>query len=172
MASTLVEQLGGPERLRDTAVWILAFVGAVATVAGLTGRLDTLRAGSLLPVGAGALAVLVLTTGALLLREARLEPDDSGRPDTADVLELYQAEGCPHCAKVRRFCTRHGISLTLHNSRTAGSPLTGGTVTNRDRHEELTGYGQDQVPLLVDHERGESLYESDDIVAYLDEHYA
>jgi glutaredoxin len=170
--TTPLQRLGGPERLRDGATWLLAFVGAFATVAGLAGRLDTITGGSLLPVGAIALVVLVVTVGLTIQREVGLAADEGGRPDTADSLVLYQAEGCPHCAKVRRFCTRNGISYTAHNPRTAGTMFTGGTVTNRDRHAELEGYGQDQVPLLVDHERGESLYESDDIVAYLDEHYA
>lgn len=87
------------------------------------------------------------------------------------ALELYQAEGCPHCAKVRRFCTRNGISLTLHNPRTAGTPFTSGTVTDRERYDELVEHGKDQVPLLVDTARDVALYESDDIIAYLAEHY-
>lgn len=169
--TTPLQQLGGPERLRDGAMWMLAFVGAFTTVAGLAGRLETVTAGSLLPVGAVALTVLVVTVGLTVQRSFGLEADDGGRPDTADTLDLYQAEGCPHCAKVRRFCTRNGISYTLHNPRTAGSLLGRGTVTNRDRHAELEGYGQDQLPLLVDHERGESIYESDDIVSYLEEYY-
>ncbi|WP_276260378.1 glutathione S-transferase N-terminal domain-containing protein [Haloglomus litoreum] len=170
--TTPLQRLGGPERLRDGATWLLAFIGAFATVAGLTGRLDTLTEGSLLPVGAIALAVVVVTLGLTVQREFGLDPDEGGRPATADALVLYQAEDCPHCRKVRRLCTRNGISYTCHNPRTAGTMFTDGTVTNRDRHTELEGYGQDQVPLLVDRERGESLYESDDIVAYLEEHYA
>ncbi|MFB6205898.1 MAG: glutathione S-transferase N-terminal domain-containing protein [Haloglomus sp.] len=169
--TTPLQRLGGPERLREGAMWLLAFIGASATVAGLAGRLDVVSRGSLLPVGAIALTVVVATTGLTLKRVFSLPPDEEGRPDTADALSLYQAEGCPHCAKVRRFCTRNGISYTCHNPRTAGTMFTDGTVTNRDRHEELTGHGQNQVPLLVDHERGESLYESDDIVTYLEEHY-
>jgi len=169
--TTPLQQLGGAKRLRDGAMWMLAFIGAFTTVAGFAGRLDAVRTGSLLPVGAIALTVLVVTVGLTVQRSVGLEADDGGRPDTADTLELYQAESCPHCAKVRRFCTRNGISFTLHNPRTEGGLLGRGTVTNRDRHAELAGYGQDQVPLLVDHERDESLYESDDIVAYLDENY-
>jgi len=169
--TTPLQRLGGPERVRDGATWLLAFIGAFATVTGLTGRLDTLTSGSLLPVGAVALAVLVGMVGLTVQRELGLDADEGGRPDTAGSLLLYQAEDCPHCAKVRRFCTRNGISYTCHNPRTAGTPFSGGTVTNRDRHAELEGYGQDQVPLLVDTERGESLYESDDIVEYLGEYY-
>jgi len=170
--TTPLQRLGGPERLREAAVLVLAFVGATATVAALTGTLTTLTAGSLFPVGGAAMAVVALTTGLVVRRALALRADPGGRPDTADSLVLYQAEGCPHCAAVRRFCTRRGISLTLHNPRTAGTPFTDGTVTNRDRHAELEGYGRDQVPLLVDRDRGESTYESDDIRAYLERHYA
>lgn len=169
--TTLLQRLGGPKRVRDGALWLLAFVGAVATVAGFAGELRTLTAGSLFPIGALAMLVVAVTTAVSLARGRALTPDEGGRPETADTLVLYQAEDCPHCRKVRRFCTEHGISLTLHNPRTAGTPFTDGTVTNRDRHEELTGHGQDQIPLLVDTDRGESLYESDDIVAYLAQHY-
>jgi glutaredoxin len=170
--TTPLQRLGGHERVRAGAIWLLAFIGAFATVAGLAGRLDTIARGSLLPVGAVGVVVVVVTSAILLGREVGLDADTGGRPETAESLALYQAEGCPHCAKVRRFCTRNGISYTCHNPRTEGTAFTDGTVTNRDRHAELEGYGQDQVPLLVDHDRGESLYESDDIVAYLDEQYA
>lgn len=32
--------------------------------------------------------------------------------------------------------------------------------------------GQDQIPFLVDHQHGVELYESDDIIEHLEEHYA
>lgn len=170
--NSLLQQFGGASRLRDAATGILLFVGAIATVAGLANQ-PALLSDSLLYVGAGGLVVLLGTSGASVLTELRMADDTSGGgPDTADSLVLYQAEGCPHCAAVRQFCTEAGLSLTLHNPRTAGTPFTGGTVTDGDRHAELTGHGQDQLPLLVDTERGGSLYESDDIIAYLDEHYA
>jgi hypothetical protein len=98
----------------------------------------------------------------------------SSAPDGARTgpLELYQAEGCPYCRRVRAFCTDEGISVLLHNPRTAGTAVTGGTVTNPDRHEELVGHCEDQVPLLVDRARDEVVYGSDEVVASLDEHYA
>lgn len=165
--TTLLQRLGGPKRVREGALWLLAFVGAVATIAGFAGELRALTTGSLFPVGALAMLVVAVTTAVSLARGRALPPDDGGRPETADTLVLYQAEDCPHCRKVRRFCTEHGISYTCHNPRTAGTASTDGTVTDRDRHDELTGYGRNQVPLLVDTDRNESLYESDDIVAYL-----
>ncbi|MFB6265692.1 MAG: glutaredoxin family protein, partial [Candidatus Nanohaloarchaea archaeon] len=76
-------------------------------------------------------------------------------------LELYQMEGCPYCAKVRKKFSELGISFTAHNPR-----------QNDDRMEELLELGgQDQVPFLVvrdgEGEVVETMYESDDIVAWL-----
>lgn len=44
-------------------------------------------------------------------------------------------------------------------------------MTNEVGHDELTAGGEDQIPYLVDTRRGVTMYESDDIVAYLEEHY-
>ncbi|GGL28122.1 glutathione S-transferase N-terminal domain-containing protein [Halarchaeum sp. CBA1220] len=86
------------------------------------------------------------------------------------MLELYQSEGCPHCEKVRRKLSELGVSYVIHNPRLPGG--MGGDVTNEVTHEELTAGGEDQIPYLVDTEREVTMYESDDIVEYLDEHYA
>ena len=83
------------------------------------------------------------------------------------MLELYQAEGCPYSKKVRERMQALGLSFVAHNPRTHG-----GEVRDEEAYEELLDRGgEDQIPFLVDPERDESLYESDDIVAYLDEHY-
>jgi len=87
------------------------------------------------------------------------------------MLELYQAEGCPHCAKVRDKLTDLGVSYVIHNPRLPGGE--GGDVLDEVTYREMTDLGgQDQIPYLVDTARGETLYESDDIVEYLEEHYA
>lgn len=86
-------------------------------------------------------------------------------------LELYQSEGCPYCQTVRRFYTRNGLSLIIHNPRTAGAFFTSGRVLNKQRHEEIIAHGKNQIPLLVDNEHDEVLYESDDIIAYPKKHY-
>ncbi|MCD2198790.1 glutathione S-transferase N-terminal domain-containing protein [Halobacterium sp. KA-4] len=86
------------------------------------------------------------------------------------MLELYQSEGCPHCAKVREKLSELGVSYVTHNPRLPGG--AGGDVTNEQTYEELQNGGEDQIPYLVDTAREEALYESDDIVQYLDEHYA
>lgn len=84
------------------------------------------------------------------------------------MLELYQAEGCPHCSNVRETLTDLGVSYTIHNPR-----LASGEVRNEQTHDELTELGgQDQIPYLIDTDRQEALYESDDIVDYLEEHYS
>ena len=83
------------------------------------------------------------------------------------MLELYQAEGCPYCEKARQKLSDLGISYVIHNPRSHS-----GETHNEQTHNELeTLGGADQIPFLVDHQRGEAMYESDDIVEYLDEHY-
>jgi len=85
------------------------------------------------------------------------------------MLELYQSEGCPYCAKVREKLSELGVSYVIHNPRLPGDD--GGDVTNDVTYDELTAGGEDQIPYLVDTERGVTMYESDDIVEYLEEHY-
>lgn len=78
------------------------------------------------------------------------------------MLELYQFERCPFCAKVRQKLTELDIDYIVRNV-PPGSP-------KREKLVELGG--KQQVPFLVDESRGVSMYESDDIIAYLEEHYA
>ena len=84
------------------------------------------------------------------------------------MLELYQAEECGYSAKVRKTLTDLGVSYTLHNPRSAA----GETRNEQTRAELETLGGEDQIPFLVDHQHGVTMYESDDIVAYLEAHYA
>lgn len=86
------------------------------------------------------------------------------------MLELYQSEGCPHSAKVRRKLSDLGISYVAHSPRLPGDE--GGDVTNDVTHEALVAGGADQIPYLVDTDRGVTMYESDEIVEYLETHYA
>jgi glutathione S-transferase len=84
------------------------------------------------------------------------------------MLELYQAEGCPYCENAREKTTELGLSSVIHTPRTAE-----GEQRNPGTHEQLrTLGGEDQIPFFVDNQRGETIYESDDIVDYLDEHYS
>lgn len=85
------------------------------------------------------------------------------------MLELFQAEDCPYCQKVRTTLTELGVSYVIHNPRTA----TKDDTRNEQTQDELVALGgKDQLPFLVDHARGITLYESGDIIEYLEQHYA
>lgn len=86
------------------------------------------------------------------------------------MLELYQAEGCPHSQEVRETLTDLGLSFVAHNPRRPGDE--GGDVLNeRVRDAMVAVGGEDQIPLLLDTEREAVIYGSDDIVAHLESHY-
>ena len=73
---------------------------------------------------------------------------------------LYVMPGCPFCHKVLRFMGEKGIEL----------PQADITADPAAREELKRVGGKVQVPcLFID---GEPLYESDDIVAYLNENLA
>lgn len=83
------------------------------------------------------------------------------------MLELYQAEGCGYSQTVRETLTELGVSYVIHNPRSAA-----GETRNARTHDELrTVGGQDQIPFLIDLQRGVTMYESDDIGDYLEMHY-
>ena len=86
------------------------------------------------------------------------------------MLELYQSEGCPYSQKVREKLSALGVSYVAHNPRLPGDE--GGDVTNEQTHSVLTAIGEDEIPFLVDTDRRETVSDADDIVDYLDEHYA
>lgn len=84
------------------------------------------------------------------------------------MLELYQAEGCGYSEMVREKLTDLGLSYIIHNPRTAR-----GETRNDQTHEQLMRLGgDDQIPFLVDQQRGVTMYESDDIIEYLEEYYS
>jgi len=77
-------------------------------------------------------------------------------------LVLYELEGCPYCAKVKRKLDELGLE---YESRMVPR-------SHADREEVERVSGQTGVPVLVDEEHGvEGMPESDDIVRYLDETY-
>lgn len=80
------------------------------------------------------------------------------------MLELYQTDYCPYCAKVRFVLQELGVHYVSHNA------LPG--TEERARLLQLGGKGQ--VPFLVDHANPDKpvmMYESEDIVRYLRETY-
>jgi len=79
------------------------------------------------------------------------------------TLELYELEGCPYCAKVKRTLEDLDVDYESH--------LVPASHGDRTEVEEISG--QTGVPVLVDADNGvEGMAESDDIVAYLEETYA
>lgn len=84
------------------------------------------------------------------------------------MLALYQAEDCPYSASVRETLMDLGVSYVIHNPRTHD-----GTTRNQQTLDELVEIGgDDQIPFLVDHQHGVTLYESEDINDHLKEHYS
>lgn len=84
------------------------------------------------------------------------------------MFELYQAEGCPNSESVREKLTELGLSYVVHNPRTPDDE-----VCNERTNAELERVGGEaQIPYLVDSGRAEAMYESDEIVDYLEAHYA
>jgi len=87
----------------------------------------------------------------------RVAADRSG----LEPLLLYNMEGSPYCRKVREVLSELDLVHLVRNV-PKGSP----------RRVELGERGgKVQVPFLVDPNTGHELYESDDIVAYLEKEY-
>jgi glutathione S-transferase len=79
-----------------------------------------------------------------------------------ELLELYSFEASPFCRIVRERLTTLELPYVLHNV-AKGSPK---------REEFIERSGKMQVPYLVDPNTGTEMFESADIVAYLDREYA
>ena len=77
------------------------------------------------------------------------------------MLTLYVKTGCPFCHKVLAAGEELGISFDQKN-----------IADDAVAAELVARGGERQVPYLVDSDRGVEMYESDDIVAYLQEHYS
>src|SRR5438094_860685 len=84
------------------------------------------------------------------------------RRDPARLLELYDFEACPYCRKVREVLSELDLDYLVRNL-PKGSP----------KRAELTRRGgKMQVPYLIDPNTRREMYESDDIIAYLEGQYA
>ena len=117
------------------------------------------RAGWRLPLPSIADDVIsMLASGARLGRGSQCR---ATAPRAAQPLTLYHMEGSPFCRKVREALTEHDLEHVVRNV-PRGSP--------KRRELERRG-GKVQVPFLVDPNTATELYESDDIVAYLQRTY-
>lgn len=84
--------------------------------------------------------------------------------DKAEHLALYQFEACPFCVKVRRSMKRQSVQFELRDAK-----------NNEQHRQELeNGGGKVKVPCLrIENEQGVHwMYESSDIVAYLEKEFA
>lgn len=89
-------------------------------------------------------------------------PSEAQAPAAADErYTLYQYPACPYCARVRAFLADRGIVLPLRDTMQDATAF----------RELLVGGGRATVPCLrIDSDAGTRwLYESDDIMRYLDE---
>lgn len=78
------------------------------------------------------------------------------------MLTLYYRPTCPYCQAVLGEIEALSIKVILKDISTDPTLVD----------ELIAQGGKKQVPYLVDTERGEKIYESQDIVAYLREHYS
>lgn len=77
------------------------------------------------------------------------------------MLTLFVKTGCSYCAKVLAVVQELGLTIEEKN-----------IVDDTVAEELLSHGGKRQVPYLLDSDRDVAMYESDDIVAYLREHYS
>lgn len=78
-------------------------------------------------------------------------------------LSLYQYAACPFCVKVRRSMKRNSLKVETRDAK-----------RNPHREELLNGGGKIKVPCLkIEEENGQVswLYESTDIISYLERRY-
>jgi glutathione S-transferase len=78
------------------------------------------------------------------------------------MLELYQFEGCPFCAKVRQTLSDLHLDYICRN-------IPRDATEKREQFVKLTG--KMQVPCLMDKEKDLIMFESDDIINYLKENH-
>lgn len=115
-----------------------------------------------LPLGYLILGVSKLTQP----RAAKHSPEQQAVLDAATAdLQLYQFKLCPFCVKTRRAIHRLGLNIELRDAQ----------GNAQWREELLTQGGKIKVPSLRIEDEGKSttwLYESNEIIAYLDGRFA
>ncbi len=110
---------------------------------------------------------LILLFDALFTPKAAIRPGDAQSDVDAQTtkLKLYQYLACPFCVKTRRAIRRLGLNIETRDA--LRDPI--------HREELITQGGKAQVPCLqIVHEDGrvEWLYESGEIISYLQSRFA
>jgi len=94
----------------------------------------------------------------------RSENEQKKIDDAMAQIQLYQFDACPFCVKVRRAAKR--LNLPLETKDAKQSPW---------EQELINGGGQRKVPCLrIENHTGEVewMYESNDIITYLEKRFA
>lgn len=102
----------------------------------------------------------LLTSTAALWRGSMSTRPAPQQPEK--LLKLYEFEGCPYCRLVREALSELDLDVMILPCPKGGS---------RFRDELQATGGKLQVPFLVDDNTGVQLYESQDIIAYLQQTY-
>ncbi|MGY5449652.1 glutaredoxin family protein [Agarivorans sp. MS3-6] len=94
----------------------------------------------------------------------RSSEDQAAIDQKLQGLDLYQLAACPFCVKVRRAMKRNGINIGLRDINAQPKYL----------EELVTGGGSRKVPCLriTQGDQVEWLYESNDIIRYLEQKVA
>ncbi len=77
------------------------------------------------------------------------------------MLTLYYKASCPFCQRVLGEAENMGVQMNLKDIASDEALVD----------ELIEKGGKRMVPYLVDEDRGVQMYESGDIIAYLEEHY-
>lgn len=109
--------------------------------------------------------IILLLNAVFSPRGIKRTQEQQASVDTkAQSLALYQFEACPFCVKVRRAMKRQSVIIELKDAK-----------SNPQHRQELEqGGGRVKVPCLRIERNGEVewMYESSDIVNYLEKEFA
>ncbi len=75
------------------------------------------------------------------------------------MLILFERKHCPYCVKVRTFLEKNNVKYS--------SVVSGKGDPSRAIMQKLGG--EQQVPFLIDLDKGRWMYESEDIIQYIQE---
>ncbi len=116
----------------------------------------------LLREGLGRLVILISFFIPLSHRQKRDAQQQACADRVTQSLSLYQFYACPFCLKVRRAIKRLNLKIETRDAQ-----------KNPGRSELNAGGGQIKVPCLRIDDAAETrwLYESDDIIAYLEKRF-
>lgn len=116
----------------------------------------------LLREGLGRLVILISFFIPLGNKQKRDEQQQACVDRATQSMSLYQFYACPFCIKVRRAIKRLNLKIEIRNAQ-----------QNPGRAELKAGGGQIKVPCLRIDDAAETrwMYESDDIIAYLEKRF-